>query len=203
MADQRRGERRRPASPLPADPRRPTPGRAGAGPRPAQPARGRPRAARRLDAGRSGGGRPSGPPPAERGHRPARLGPAGGGVNAASGGGASDPDRLARAALSRIVDPETEGLGKAGARYGASAVWAVARGEGPQIEVRGSLLNLLRKHAAQASPEADLARAAQVGARFVCPQDEEWPVGLSVLGEDEPLALWVRGEVPLADTLER
>jgi DNA processing protein len=116
---------------------------------------------------------------------------------------AADPDRLARAALSRMVDPETEGLGKAVARYGASAVWAAARHDPSAPELAATLVRLLRKRAADATPEADLARAEEVGARLVCPQDDEWPAQLAVLGDDEPLALWVRGEGLVAETLER
>lgn len=114
-----------------------------------------------------------------------------------------DLDRLARAALSRMVDPGTDGLGRAVTSYGAAAVWAAARSDPSAPELKPPLVSLLRAHAADATPEADLVRAAEVGARLVCPQDDEWPAGLAVLGDVEPLALWVRGEVPVGETLER
>ncbi|BEP16539.1 DNA-processing protein DprA [Acidothermaceae bacterium B102] len=117
--------------------------------------------------------------------------------------GPVDPDRLARAALSRIVEPETVGLGQALREVGPAALWAASLGELPSPAIVPSLLTVLRKHVADASPESDLARAAAVGARLVCPQDDEWPTGLAVLGDAEPLALWVRGDLPVGDVLER
>jgi DNA processing protein len=118
-------------------------------------------------------------------------------------GTAEDADRLARAALSRIIEPGTPGLVPAVDRHGAEAVWAAARGGASAPVLDETLLALLHKHAGQASPEQDLARAAEFGARLVCPQDREWPTGLAVLGADEPLALWVRGTLPVDQVLER
>ena len=117
--------------------------------------------------------------------------------------GTVDPDRLARAALSRMVEPETAGLGEALAQLGAAALWAAGRGELSSAAIVPLLLDLLHKHVAEAAPESDLARAADVGARLVCPQDDEWPAGLAVLGAGEPLALWVRGNLAVGEALER
>jgi DNA processing protein len=115
----------------------------------------------------------------------------------------TDPDRLARAALSRLAEPATPSLVDSVERFGASAVWAAARSEPSAPALDATLLALLRRHRPEAEPEADLAAAAAVGARLVCPQDEEWPHELAVLGVEVPLALWVRGSLPLAQVLER
>jgi DNA processing protein len=114
-----------------------------------------------------------------------------------------EADRVARAALSRVIEPATPRLIPAVERFGADAVWAAARGHAGAPTLDPTLLDLLRKHADEGSPERDLAKAAEVGARLVCPQDDEWPAGLAVLGAEEPLALWVRGGLPLGEVLER
>ncbi|MDX6221889.1 MAG: processing protein, partial [Frankiales bacterium] len=128
------------------------------------------------------------------------AGPAG---PAGSAAGADDGERLARAALTRIAEPGTAALVRAADRLGAAAVWAAVRGEAGAPDLDADLLELLRKHPAEFPPERDLELAAGLGARFICPQDDEWPAGLAVLGESEPLGLWVRGGVPVGAVLER
>jgi DNA processing protein len=128
------------------------------------------------------------------------AGPAG---PAGSAAGADDGERLARAALTRIAEPGTAALVRAADRLGAAAVWAAVRGEAGAPDLDADLMELLRKHPAEFPPERDLELAAGLGARFICPQDDEWPAGLAVLGESEPLGLWVRGGVPVGAVLER
>ena len=129
---------------------------------------------------------------------------------AAAAGGAHDTvapvdwaDRVARAALTRIAEPATPALAQAVAAMGAAAVWSAVKGEpdAPRLDV--ALLDLLRRRPPETSPEHDLEAAARCGARLVCPQDQEWPAELAVLGADEPLAVWVRGQLPLGQALER
>ncbi|MDX6227696.1 MAG: processing protein [Frankiales bacterium] len=119
------------------------------------------------------------------------------------GHGTGADERLARAALSRIAEPGTSALVRAVDRLGAAAVWAAVRGEAGAPTIDPALLDLLRKHPADFPPQRDLELAAGLGARLVCPQDDEWPAGLAVLGEEEPLALWVRGGLPVGPVLER
>ncbi|WP_419723959.1 DNA-processing protein DprA [Streptomyces pratensis] len=54
-----------------------------------------------------------------------------------------------------------------------------------------------RLRAAAAEPERDLAAVAEVGGRFVCPGDREWPSQLDDLGDARPIGLWVRGRPDL------
>jgi DNA processing protein len=115
----------------------------------------------------------------------------------------ADAERLARAALSRIAEPTMPGLSRAVDQWGAAAVWAAVRGEAAAPAVDATLLDKLRTPGADVSPERDLEVAAAAGARLVCPQDEEWPTGLAVLGGEEPLALWVRGERLVSEALDR
>jgi len=44
----------------------------------------------------------------------------------------------------------------------------------------------------------ELAAIFQSGARLVCAGDEEWPSRLDDLGDDAPVALWVRGAARLS-----
>lgn len=115
----------------------------------------------------------------------------------------SDQDRLARAALTRVVEPANEAVVRAADTWGAAAVWAAVLGDDDAASMDVQLLQRMRKSAHVASPERDLEDAAAVGARLVCPGDAEWPPSLAVLGAEEPLALWVRGKADLSEVIER
>ncbi|MFF7629124.1 DNA-processing protein DprA [Streptomyces cyaneofuscatus] len=54
-----------------------------------------------------------------------------------------------------------------------------------------------RLRAAVAEPARDLAAAAALGGRLVCPGDREWPSQLDDLGDARPVGLWVRGRPDL------
>ncbi|MYT75041.1 MULTISPECIES: DNA-processing protein DprA [unclassified Streptomyces] len=116
--------------------------------------------------------------------------------------GRSVPDevRLARARLTRIVEPGWEPAGRWLREFGA--VETVRRideaDEGaadPALPgVREARWAGLVARAREAPPaELDLTRAGRLGARFVCPGDPEWPGQLDDLGDARPLGLWVRG----------
>ncbi|MEU6442776.1 DNA-processing protein DprA [Streptomyces sp. NPDC047046] len=113
--------------------------------------------------------------------------------------GAGDSERLARAALSRVFEP---GEPKTGALLrtsgGASPLLERLRaGGGPPKGFTRARWEGLAARALRADPEQDLARAAAVGARFVCPGDLEWPSQLDDLQDTRPLGLWVRGPADL------
>ncbi|MFF9899794.1 DNA-processing protein DprA [Streptomyces longispororuber] len=55
----------------------------------------------------------------------------------------------------------------------------------------------LRARAARTRAGQDLEVAAAAGARFVTPQDTEWPAQLDDLGDARPVGLWVRGRPSL------
>ncbi|MGW2341049.1 DNA-processing protein DprA [Streptomyces sp. NPDC001661] len=108
-----------------------------------------------------------------------------------------DDVRLARARLTRIVEPGWEVAGKWLRQFGAvETVRRIEAGgsEEPLPGVRAERWAGLVARAADAPPaERDLARAASAGARFVCPGDAEWPGQLDDLGDGRPVGLWVRG----------
>jgi DNA processing protein len=110
------------------------------------------------------------------------------------GRGAGDGERLARAALTRVVEPGDEMVGRALKRYGAQEVTFALRREGsPPGGISEQRWSTLRARAYRVRPEADLADIEAVGGRFVCPGDHEWPGQLADLGESEPIGLWLRG----------
>ena len=113
----------------------------------------------------------------------------------------SDEDRTARVALTRLAEPGNHAVWSLVQEHGAPA--ALSRLPSPDQDIR--------RLAA-----ATLARARRLGARIVVPSDDEWPArvdSLAVLTADRPgrvnrdtappLCLWVRGQWPLGETLER
>ncbi|MGH3367490.1 MAG: DNA-processing protein DprA [Nocardioidaceae bacterium] len=132
----------------------------------------------------------------------------------------SDGERRARAALTRIAEPGDVALAQLVDELGAEAVVnALRTGDSlGRTEARSWRVRLEGYH-----PDADLETAARVGARLICPGDEEWPRCLDDLREvlslerrtttgrrqpavrrgGPPLALWARGHGRLAPLCER
>ena len=119
---------------------------------------------------------------------------------------APDGDRLARAALSRIVEPGDLRVTRLVAELGAGTVFGALRQE---RDLEGVLTDVAARLVA-VEPERELERAARLGVRFVVPGDTEWPrqvddlVGAEPVQErgGVPLGLWVRGPLRL-DELDR
>lgn len=132
--------------------------------------------------------------------------------------GKQEKERLARAALARLMEPQDSvGLALVHA-VGAIDALGIATGElaaGPRLEQEIS--TLLSESGGQASwpgltaskrrwaprvpdlaPDRDLETMKRLGGRLIVPGDELWPEQLSDLGLQEPLCLWWRGhEQPL------
>jgi DNA processing protein len=116
-------------------------------------------------------------------------------------------DRVARVALSRLAEPGDPRLATLVADLGAATVHAYLREEqdvsGVATDVAARLHGL--------DPQADLRRARDLGIRFVCPGDAEWPERLSDLDRTgtlngrggTPLGLWLRGAGRLDEMCER
>lgn len=119
-------------------------------------------------------------------------------MTSAGGSAASEEERLARAALTRILEPGDEVGGRWLRETGAvEVVRRLAEGEERLDGVTPARWEGLRARAAKAQPERDLAVARDAGVRFVCPGEAEWPVQLDDLGDARPVGLWVRGQPSL------
>ncbi|MFE3117510.1 hypothetical protein [Streptomyces niveus] len=85
-------------------------------------------------------------------------------------------ERLARAALTRVIEPGDENGGRWLHKFGARGLMEfLTSPEGTDdetlCEVGPRRIRGLRARAAAAAPERDLAAIAAVGGRFVCPGD--------------------------------
>lgn len=103
-------------------------------------------------------------------------------------GGMSE-ERRARALLSRVAEPGDPRVCRLVAAHGVPETLEVLRS--------GDDADRYRARLEVADPDADLARAAEVGGRLLVPGDLEWPSQLGDLGVLAPWALWVRGTVDL------
>lgn len=124
-----------------------------------------------------------------------------------------DNERTARAALSRLMEPQdSAGLALVQAA-GALDALKIATGQaaaGPKLEQE--ITGLLADNGAGTSwagmaaalkrwapripdlaPERDLATMARLGGRLIIPSDDLWPAQLGDLGMQEPICLWWRG----------
>ena len=114
------------------------------------------------------------------------------------GGGCPGDERVARAALARLVEPGRASLHEAVDKHGAVAVWQALRGSGPVPGLGADGAAGARHRARGWSPERDLELLLALGGRLLCPGDPEWPEErltwpARLLDAAPPLALHVRG----------
>ena len=116
-----------------------------------------------------------------------------GGVDATGGrgSGASDEERWARAAWSRLAEPGDERAVELIARHGAAGALALVLDGSPEAH------ETFVRRAERLDVDRDLEIADRVGARLVCPEDEDWPSGVDDL-DTSPICLWVRGPADLS-----
>ncbi|GAA5612908.1 DNA-protecting protein DprA [Streptomyces platensis] len=114
-------------------------------------------------------------------------------------GEAADPQRTARAALTRILEPGDETAGRWLREMGPEALWQTLSDDdsAPPPGASPAKVAGLRLRAARARPTADLDAVTALGGRFICPGDDEWPGQLDDLGDARPIGLWVRGTANL------
>lgn len=110
----------------------------------------------------------------------------------------SDEERAARAQLLRAAEPGTLGLLRHVAEVGPVQAVADIRSRRP---LRGVDVDALAARLLDVPADRELELAARLGARLVCPGDEEWPSALADLDHVGAgcLALWVRGSASLRD----
>ncbi|MBB4735047.1 DNA processing protein [Micrococcus cohnii] len=133
-----------------------------------------------------------------------------------------DEVRLARAALSRLVEPGDHTAAVLVGAVGPCRALAVMTGQdcltGDEHQraaaEAGSDETWTRRfaagrrrwqtRAAQLDPAADLIAMHRMGGGLLIPEDDAWPRQLDDLGIERPFGLWYRGEVPppeVGDTL--
>ncbi|MFD5427896.1 DNA-processing protein DprA [Streptomyces sp. NPDC127084] len=112
-----------------------------------------------------------------------------------------DEERLARAALTRVVEPGDEHAGRWLREHGPVGLMERLRARaGIEVPLSGPgerRIEGYRIRAQAALPERDIDAVAVLGGRFVCPGDLEWPTQLDDLGDGRPVGLWLRGGADL------
>ncbi|MFC0600780.1 DNA-processing protein DprA [Streptomyces palmae] len=106
----------------------------------------------------------------------------------------AEDERLARAALTRLVEPGDETVGRWLRTLGPVALYQALTGGAPPP--KGASRERLAGCALRAQgldPAADLAAVGRLGGRFVCPGELDWPQQLDDLRDARPIGLWVRG----------
>jgi DNA processing protein len=115
-------------------------------------------------------------------------------------------DRLARVALSRLVEPGNPAVWEAVAERGPVATWDAVRTGAPLPGLSAAMSQGAAARAGGHDPARDLEALERLGGRLVCPGDPEWPehrLTWSGCVYAPPLALFVRGPRSLAETVER
>lgn len=110
-------------------------------------------------------------------------------------------ERLARAALTRVVEPGDAHAGRWLGAYGAVGFLARLRDPDEEPDAFAGTgekrVEGWRRRAAGAEPDRDLDAVHRQGGRFVVPGDAEWPRQLDDLGDTRPVGLWARGPADL------
>jgi DNA processing protein len=163
---------------------------------------------------------PAPPAPAPAVDRTAAAEPAGADgalVSTTSRTGSVDDARLARVALGQFVEPGNHAMWSRVARLGPVRVLEGLLAQGWDDLLGPAAGSRLEDGDPWQRAERALARARQLGARVVTPEDDEWPTQLERLIEickpqatdpldknaAPPLCLWVRGPWRLDEALER
>ena len=142
------------------------------------------------------------------------------GIPAGDGPGVrhGDEDRMARIALTWLAEPGHRAAYDMVRRHGAAAALRrLVDGDGADPQLRATVLARMAAGVPYRLAEMALRRAERLGARVVVPGDDEWPRGVDDLARlrlpgtgrtidkdtSPPLCLWVRGDLPVHEALDR
>ncbi|MFC0628386.1 DNA-processing protein DprA [Kribbella deserti] len=115
-----------------------------------------------------------------------------------------EAERIARAGLSRVIEPGDPAALATFDGMGPVEIWHRLQSGGPDVERWSARV-------AEARPEDELRHALKAHYRFVIPGDDEWPDQIEVLADagqlsrrgGVPFGLWVRGSADLRKLLEQ
>lgn len=108
-------------------------------------------------------------------------------------------ERAALIALAHIVEPGDPSVGRLVSRSGAQAT--IRHIDDGTTSLRHGAA--LRQRLHQLDIDRECVRAEALGISLLVRGDAHWPNGLIDLGDSEPFALWVRGELSRVASLER
>jgi DNA processing protein len=109
-------------------------------------------------------------------------------------------EHYARAALTYLAEPADTHLTALVRAHGpVGALEMIKAGHLPDAKTARRWRTQLR----DLPGPADLARFAEAGIRLISPGDTGWPSQLADLGDDEPIALWLRGAADLVTCTQR
>jgi DNA processing protein len=87
----------------------------------------------------------------------------------------TDEERLARLALASVAEPGSHAVHEALAQHPATEVWESVKAGAPIGQLGQRALEEIANRVDGYEPERDLERLGDLGARVVCPGDDEWP----------------------------
>lgn len=105
-------------------------------------------------------------------------------------------ERMARMALSMLVEPNDAVTGRLLGEFGAIELFRLAEGEGavPGFStVDAQVWRAQFQHSDARTLEQDIVGAERAGISTLIPGDKEWPSALDDLGDRRPYILWTRG----------
>ncbi|RSS55815.1 DNA-processing protein DprA [Streptomyces sp. WAC01280] len=120
-------------------------------------------------------------------------------TTASAGAAHTADERLARATLTRAIEPGDEHAGRWLRHFGAIGFLdrLLHPGDDPFPGTGAKRVDSWRRRATAADPAHDLDTVHRLGGRFLIPGDTEWPRQLDDLGHTRPLGLWIRGPADL------
>lgn len=108
-------------------------------------------------------------------------------------------DYLARVTLNQLTEPGDAGVGQLVDAYGAAEVVNLIVDKGPAGGVWSDDMGARIEGLIPA--EDLLVRAERDGIRFITPTHPEWPHQIADLGKSQPIGLWAKGDLNLAETV--
>ena len=120
----------------------------------------------------------------------------------------NEAERLARIGLARVTEPGSLAVWAALQQAPAEQVWDAVQAGEPLGQLGQRALDGLAARVELCDPRRDLDTLALLGARAVCPGDDEWPGGLDwepsamsgeIKGMAPPFVLFVKGPHPLRE----